>query len=114
MLKSIKVDNRNIIIGGIGKMFYQNGLPLQVSIEKCRKEGFEVSLFHIADEFLKNGWKTKTVISKLKDELDRSYDLGQLEKFVESEYEEQRDMIFKYLFSSTSSAEEYLKDIYGK
>ena len=110
MLKSVIIDNRNIIIGGLGKMFYQNGLPLQVSIERCKQEGFEVSLFHIADEFLKNGWKTKTVITKLRDELDRSYNLEELEKFVEMEYEEQRDMIFKYLFSNSFSAEKYLRE----
>ena len=105
----VKVGNREIVIGGLGKLFYQNGLPLQISIENCKKRGLEVSLFHIADEFLKNGWKNKTVISKLRDELDRSYNLEEVINFVESDYETQRETIFQYLFGSEKNAKNWIK-----
>ena len=79
----IYIKNRKVIIRGIGKLFYQDGLPLSISIESCKKQGLEVSLIHIADELIKNGWSSKTIKNKFRDELDRTYDLTEVIKFID-------------------------------
>lgn len=98
-----KFDNRLICLKGVGKLFYQEGFPISLSVSKMKENGIEVSLLHVADECLKNGWSAKTTINKLKadfeDDIDGNiYDLELLEKFCYASYDEQREMIFEYLF----------------
>lgn len=101
------IDNRKICIFGIGKMFYQEGFPIGMAIRELNKQNIECSVFHIADECLKNGWSSKTTYTKLREELvdsSISFDVLKLEKFCFSEYEEQRQMIFEYLFQNEENA----------
>ena len=98
-----KFDNRLICLKGVGKLFYQEGFPISLSVNKMKENGIEVSLLHVADECLKNGWSAKTTINKLKEDFEddidgNNYDLELLEKFCYASYEEQREMIFEYLF----------------
>jgi len=100
--------DRNICIKGIGKMFYQDGFPISMAVSESKKKGVEVSIFHVADECLKNGWSAKTTFNKLKADFEEDidgniFDLESLEKFCYADYETQREMIFKYLFGTTSS-----------
>lgn len=92
--------DRIICIGGIGKMFDQEGFPIQMAIERLKKENIEVSMFHVADELLKLGWKCKTVESKLSEDYEGETPLSDLKIFIWASYEEQREMIFEYLFKS--------------
>lgn len=97
---------RQICIGGIGKMFYQDGFPISMSVIELQKSGVEVSIFHVADECLQNGWSPITVIKKLTEDFadDKTvkFEKDKLEKFCNSSYEDQREMIFQYLFSTSS------------
>lgn len=97
--------DRLICIKGVGKLFYQDGFPISMAVSILKEKGVEVSIFHVADECMKNGWSAKTTINKLKadfdDDIDKNnFDLDELIKFCNSEYEEQREMIFNYLFKS--------------
>ena len=107
--KDIKIDwfgNRLVCYGGVGKMFYQEGFPISMMNDLLRKADIELSILHVADECLKNGWSPKTVITKLKDEFADDfygkYDLELVAKFCNSEYCEQREMIFQYFFGCTT------------
>lgn len=107
-------NGRLIAIKGIGKMFYQEGFPVSMSVSELKKKGVEASIFHVADECLKNGWSSKTTYNKLKadfvDDIDKNnYDAESLEKFCYAEYEKQREMIFNYLFGSREYALEWSK-----
>lgn len=100
--------DRKIVIKGVGKLFYQEGFPISMSVSEFKKKGVEVSIFHVADECLKNGWSAKTTYNKIKsdfeDDIDgNKIDTKQLELFCYSDYETQREMIFQYLFNSESS-----------
>ncbi len=100
-----RFGERYICIKGIGRMFYQDGFPISMAISILKEKDIEVSMFHVADECMKNGWSAKTTINKLKadfeDDIDKNnFDLDELNKFCLSEYEEQREMIFNYLFKS--------------
>lgn len=50
----IEIDGRKIVIRGIGKSFYQDGFPIAMAVSMFLAKGFSVSLFHLADELLKN------------------------------------------------------------
>src|SRR5690349_9055768 len=124
MLEFTQIGNRSICLRGIGKMFYQEGLPIGISIKQLLSKGYEISLLHIADELLKNGWSPERVILTLTTELQDSVadgvnifvDYAAISSFCFKEYEDQREMIFKYLFGNKESGVEWLKnkfDSYG-
>lgn len=94
---------RAICLKGIGKMFYQDGFPISMSVDEMSKKGIEVSMLHVADECLKNGWSAKTTISKLREDFEIKTDWDLLERFCNSTYEEQREMIFEYLFGVSTN-----------
>lgn len=98
----IEIGGTSIVIKGIGRAFYSGGFPIALGIDNAIKLGYEVSMFHLADELLKNGWSAKTVIRKLKEEKDLdingNMNMEGVEEFCMKEYEEQRAMIFDYLW----------------
>lgn len=103
-----KFGERRICLKGVGKMFYQEGFPISMAVSELNKQGIEVSILHVADECLKNGWSAKTTFNKLKadfeDDIDgNTYDLDLLEKFCWFDYESQREMIFQYLFGLSTN-----------
>lgn len=100
-----EINGRQVVVRGIGKMFYQDGFPIGIAVEKLRDMGIEVSWLHIADELQKNGWKARTILSRIGedladygDELDAKAILTTIELFLSVEYELQREMIFHSLF----------------
>jgi hypothetical protein len=101
-------DGKKICLKGVGKLFYQEGFPISMAISELKKENIHVSILHVADECLKNGWSPKTTFNKIKsdfeEDIDKSnkFDMKVLEEFCYSSYEDQREMIFKYLFDSSS------------
>lgn len=117
ILRLTVIRNRMIVIGGIGKMFYQDGFPISLSITECNKQGIEVSYLHIADELLKNGWKSETVLKRLgedhQDDVEKNnkYPEKELREFVYKEYEDQREMIFNYLFVDREQATRELREL---
>lgn len=106
-----EIAGRTVCIGGIGKMFYEEGFPISIAVEYLRREDVEVSIFHIADECMKNGWSADTAYRKLREELsDGGIDFKQdeLYRFCHACYEDQREMIFEFLFKDRSAAKEWL------
>lgn len=119
----VEIDNRKIAIKGVGKLFYEKGFPLALSVERLSEKGIETSLYHVVEEFWNNGWSWKTIESKLRGEVEDDkrlkidfenlkyfYDCLEQPKRANGGYEESREIIFKYLFSSETAAKEYLKN----
>jgi 4-hydroxy-3-methylbut-2-enyl diphosphate reductase IspH len=95
--------DRKICIKGIGKMFYQDGIPISIAIEEFHRKRIFVSLIHIADECLKYGWSAQTTYSRITDDLNENLtdnSRKRLKDFCYATYEEQRAMIFEYLFEN--------------
>lgn len=104
----ITIRDRKILIKGVGRLFYERGLPISIVIDEMVKKGIEVSIFHVADECLKHGWSKETTYKKLKEDL--FYDFPMLKDFIYAEYERQREMINEYLFKDTNQ-EQYLRNL---
>lgn len=117
--KVIAIGDRNVCLKGIGKMFFQDGFPISMAITELKKKGIEVSIFHVADECIKNGWSAKTTFNKLaadfEDDIDNNkIDMVSLKTFCYADYETQREMIFQYLWGSPSSHPSELALSYAK
>lgn len=107
--------DRFICIKGVGKLFYQDGFPISMAVSILKERGVEVSIFHVADECMKNGWSAKTTINKLRadfeDDIDKNkFDLNVLITFCNSEYEDQREMILNYLFKSELEKQNFIRN----
>lgn len=107
------IGDRKIIIRGLGKMFYQEGMPIGMMAKRCEELGYEVSWLHITDELLKHGWEHKSIRGKLFEELVDSGKkelISSIENFLGRTYDERRDMLFQYLFNSNrEKAAEWFK-----
>lgn len=114
-----KFGDRTICIKGVGKMFYQHGFPISMSVSEFEKRGIEISFLHVIEEFWENGWSWKTIEMKLKGELEEDItkilkiDFDYLKNFYDcleqprrsnGGYEESREIIFKYLFGCPSDS----------
>ena len=114
MIVAMNFGTRINAIRGIGQLFYQEGFPISMAIDELSRRGIEVSLYHVANECMDNGWSADTTIRKLKGETDidinRSMDGINWELLVEfcrcldqplrgsGGYERSREIIFEYLF----------------
>lgn len=112
----IEIGDRKIVVKGIGKMLYQYGFPISMSVAYLKEKSIEVSFLHIADELLKHGWLPKTVLSRLSEEIQddisgnsKHISIDEIEEFLAASYEDQREMIFKYLFGSKETALEWAR-----
>jgi hypothetical protein len=109
-----KIGDRNIAIKGIGRLFYESGFPISFSISELKKKGIEVSILHVVDELIRNGWSTKTILNRItadfEDDIDNNIiDIDSIITFFNSTYENQREMIFNYLFKTKEEAKDFFK-----
>lgn len=117
MITAIKFYDRIVAIRGIGQLFYQDGFPISMAIDELSHKGIEVSLYHVANECMDNGWSADTTIRKLKGETDIDINHSMagvrwdslvefcqcLEQPLRANggYERSREIIFEYLFMRT-------------
>lgn len=114
MLETATINGVDIVVKGIGKMFFQEGIPIGIVVKQIQGKGIKVSVLHIADELLKNGWKPERVIISLTHEFNDSsvsIDTHLLMDFCYADYEAQRDLIFESLFDGdVKIASQFLDD----
>ena len=101
-----RINGRVVCLKGVGKLFYQDGFPISLSVQALKERGVTVSIFHVADECLKHGWSPKTTFTKMKEE---EVDVEGLYEFCFSDYETQREMIFDHLFKDIN-VREWIQD----
>ncbi len=121
--KCVNINGENIIVGGIGKMFYEDGFPIHISIDIAKDKGYKISPLHIADELYKNGWKERAIVNTLREDFpndistvemfcrvgtdgekqDTKPPIGQEWIYSKNGWEYQREIIFKYLWGYPSS-----------
>jgi hypothetical protein len=107
MIQVDVIGGQKICLKGVGLLLHQDGLPLIVSHNRLKQSDVSVSWLHVADELQKFGWKNKTILSALTEvfeELKCLDKIDQVKAFLELEYEDQREVIFKDLFQSEYSS----------
>ena len=112
-MEIVTIKDKRFVIKGVGKLFYQEGLPLSVQLKYLQDKNINISLLHLADELLKNGWSPKTTYNKIREELYGFIDNKDLEtiyEFCNKDYEDQRDMIFNNLFNNYDDAKTFFKN----
>lgn len=94
-------DNENgesVIVRGLGRFIFEQGLPLSIMIDELKIRGnLKISFLHLADELMRNGWSGDKTISYLEKEAVIE-DFKLLREFCDASFEDQRTMIFKFLF----------------
>ena len=120
MIEMTIIDDRIIVVKGIGKAFYQEGFPITMGMSELMKQEYpgyklEISMFHIAEECFNHGWSAETVYQRLTADLqdnidDVIIDEDKLKEFIFAEYEEQRQMIFDYFFVDVDHAMGVMRD----
>lgn len=121
----VTFGKEKICLKGVGKSFYQDGFPISMSVSELKKLGIKVSLLHIIEEFWDNGWSWKTIENKLRAEIEEDIDkildidfeylhsfYNCLEQPYRSTggYEKSREMIFQYLFKTSSDSVRFGKN----
>lgn len=111
-LEIYTIEDKKVCLGGVGKLFYEKGFPISMSAKELSKQDITLSWLHVADECLKHGWSAKTTYNKIQADIsdsgERQFDINLLKEFCYSEYEEQREMLFKYLFTNEETASKWL------
>lgn len=115
MLQVETIAGRMIVIKGIGQMFYQDGFPISMAVSELKNKGIDVSILHVADECMKNGWSADTTFTKLKDDFTYgihgdTVDEAILYLFCHADYSLQREMMFRYLFPDENAAVQWLNE----
>jgi hypothetical protein len=115
----IEVGDKKICVAGVGKLFFEGGFPISMSVEEFRKVGVEISFLHLVDELWSNGWSWGTIekklVGELSDDINNSleFDLVELERFYKcleqpyrsnGGYEKSREMYYNFLFNNESVA----------
>lgn len=129
--KFCAINNKTICVGGLGKLFYQDGFPIQIGIDLLKEKGIEVSLLHIADELYKHGWEERAILGAFQTDTGKDFDeIEKIKEFIKightneleidsrdktklpsnyqfiyssGGYEAQREMLFESLFNYSSN-----------
>lgn len=109
------IGGKLIAVKGVGKMLYQEGVPLGITAKFLADKGVVVSWIHIADELLKESWMPDRIVARFVEELqDEKQDISieTIREFVTSDYDKQRSMIFNTIFPSLECARVFIKKEY--
>ena len=114
-MQVVDIDGKRIIVRGIGRMYFESGLPIGIAAQEAEQMGYVVSWLHVADDLQKNGMDSAAIIAKLSEEaklsnLSNPPDMDAVAAFVSLPYEEQRTMIFEYLFGSKEVAMQWARN----
>lgn len=68
-----KTTDGKPVISGLGKMYFQEGIPLSVLFDSCQSKGLQPSFEHLYDELKENGMKRDRIIHLLNENIFESY-----------------------------------------
>lgn len=65
-------DNR-LVVSGLGRLYFQEGIPLSVLFDSCQSKGLQPSFKHLYDELKENGMNHDRIIHLLNEHVFESY-----------------------------------------
>ena len=69
-----KTEDGQKVVSGVFKLFDTLGLPLEDVFTQCKKNNYLPSWTHFYNDAMKQGWKHKTIMTKLKDSMYGIYE----------------------------------------
>lgn len=109
---STLIDNQVVVLRGVGRMYYESGLPIVFQIDELKKRGIKVSLLHVADELLKENWSVKRIMNTLsEDKILPEDEATEIQKFCYADYDTQRSMILNSLYGTRENGLKHLRTI---
>lgn len=118
-LEIVEINGNKIVIKGIAKLYFEQGIPISITMAKCFENRISVSPYKLADEFIKAGIsneRTESILSEAIHEIveipheHRLNMINKIRTFLVSDYETQREFIYNSLFNSTDTAKDYLRN----
>lgn len=61
------------VVSGLGKMYFENGLPLSVIFDGLQSRNLVPSFLHLVSELEENGMKRERIIHLLNEQVFESY-----------------------------------------
>jgi len=117
-LEIYNIDGAQVCVGGIGELFFKQGIPIGITVSELSKKGIVTSIYNLADELLKHGWSAKTTCAKIVSELNDSgiilNNTDNLMDFCLSTYEQQRETIKSSLFKTYEIANDFRNQLLKK
>lgn len=108
-LRVVQIDGRQICVRGIGKFYTEVGLPINITIEKMKNKGLEVSLYHLVEELFDMGFNAKRIANILISELDNEHDKSVIIRYLESTDKEKLQLIQDFMFLNSENALKWLR-----
>ena len=82
MIDIVTIGKRQIAVRGIGRLFYQDGFPITMSIQCLKEKNIEISILHIVDELIKHGWSNKTILNTIIYNFLNIYTLIKIQSYI--------------------------------
>lgn len=61
------------VVSGLGKMYFENGLPLSVIFDGLQRRNLVPSFLHLVSELEENGMKRERIVHLLNEQVFESY-----------------------------------------
>ena len=68
-----KTKEGHIVVAGLGKLYFENGIPFSLIFDECQKRKLLPSWFHLRDELKSNGMKEDRIVHLLSEQVFESY-----------------------------------------
>lgn len=68
-----KTIDGNLVVSGLGKLYFQEGIPLSVMFDSLKTKSIQPSFKHLYDELKYNGMKHERIIHLLNENVFESY-----------------------------------------
>lgn len=74
MLKIIgKTTHGKLVVAGLGKLYYETGLPLSIIFDKCQAANLQVAWLSLVNELKENGMREERIFHLLSEHIFESY-----------------------------------------
>ena len=118
-LEIIEINGNKIVIKGIAKLYFEQGIPISITMAKCFDNQLVVNSYKLVDEFIKAGIHNDRIDSIMTEAVHELIEIPHEQRlkiikdirlFLVADYETQREFIYNSLFNSTDIAKNYLRD----
>lgn len=68
-----KTSDGKLVVRGIGKMYFETGLPLSIIFDRLKDNNLQPSFLHLYDELMGNGMKHDRIVHLFSEHVFETY-----------------------------------------